>query len=555
MTRVGTRARAEYWPALVCALSGAAVFQFLGNSTRGYIRTSSLFYWWCRQWVDPTSETQHGLLVLAISIGLLVHNLRSEPRDPGRRPRPMAAPAGAMACGLLVHVAGYVAEQARLSIVGLLLFTWGALAFGGGLRWARASVFPVAFMLFAVPLSALDSAGFWLRMWVVSASSSLAHGLGIAVLVNGTQLLSPAGRYDYDVAAACSGVRSLVALSALSLLIGYLRFRPFWLRAAMLALSLPLIYAGNVARIVAIVAAAQVGGQVWGDRVHEIMGYGVFAIVLGGVLGVAGIVGRWRPDWDARAGVAEAADRPEASAGPQAPLAVVRRMRLWAGATVSACILAASVLILVSRLPPRGRAGIVLTPDGRAPVALPVDIGADWFGKRAEVTEVERQILPPDTGFSRKIYVSIADPTKWAFVSIVLSGRDRTSIHRPELCLVGQGWTLLGSFAHQFGYPGQASGFPATVLKVEREVVTPEGRQRVPQLVAYYFVGGNCIVATHWERLMRDAWNRLAHARADRWAYVLVQTGDADGDEAGLERIQLILNSTLPSFQPPLERP
>ena len=170
-----------------------------------------------------------------------------------------------------------------MSILGLLLFAWGLAAFCGGARWARAAAFPLAFMVFAIPLNALDSAGFWLRMWVVAASAWISHAVGIGVLVNGTQLLSPDGRYNYDVAAACSGVRSLMALAALSLLIGYLRFRRRWLWAAMFAACFPLVFLGNVARIVSIVVAAQLGGQAWGDRVHEVMGFGVFAIVLGGV--------------------------------------------------------------------------------------------------------------------------------------------------------------------------------------------------------------------------------------------------------------------------------
>jgi exosortase len=547
MTSASTRARVILWPALACALSGAAVFQFLGNSTRGYVHTASLFYWWGYQWINPLSETQHGLLIFAISAWLLVRNVRSRPA--GRDGRDCVMPAAlAMACGLLLHVVGFVAEQARMSIAGLLLFTWGAAAFAGGPRWARAAAFPVAFMVFAVPLNALDSAGFWLRMWVVGASASITHVLGIGVLVNGTQLLSPDGHYDYDVAAACSGVRSLVALSALSLLIGYLRFRPLWLRAAMLALSFPLIYVGNVARIVAIVVAAQLGGQAWGDRVHEIMGYGVFAIVLGGVLGAAELVARLRPDWLVPDPGAGPAVSPGASPAAQNP-GLRRQSLLAASSIVAACAIAASFLVHVSHLPSRGRAGIALTPDGLEPVELPTFLGTDWIGRRTEVTEVERQLLPPDTGFSRKTYVSIADPANQAFVSIVLSGRDRTSIHRPELCLVGQGWTILGSFAHPFAYPGRAAGFPATVLKVEKEVVTPRGRAKVPQLVAYYFVGGDFIVATHWERIMRDAWNRVVHGRADRWAYVLIQTGDSDGEAAALARIQTILDGTLPAFQ------
>jgi exosortase len=549
MTSAGTRERAEYWPAVACALAGAALFQFLGNSTRGYLHTASLFYWWAYQWVNPESETQHGLVILAISVCLLVRNIRSAPKSgDGRGPACLAAVA-AMLCGLLLHVAGYVAEQARLSILGLLAFAWGVASLAGGRRWARASAFPVAFMVLAIPVNALDSAGFWLRLWVVDASAAITRFMGIHVLVSGTQLLSPDGRYDYDVAAACSGVRSLVALVALSLLVGYLKFRPVLVRAAIVALSLPLVFAGNVVRIVAIVGAAQVGGSKWGDRVHELMGYGVFVIVLGGVLLAAGMLARIRPQW--------VIGEPGARSPPPGDGTRDSRRNggggwLVAGVAIAAVGVAASFLVHFSRLPARGRAGITLSPDGRSPPELPTFIGDDWIGKRTEVTEFERQLLPPDTGFSRKTYVSLADPSQQTLVSIVLSGRDRTSIHRPELCLIGQGWTILGTSTREFDYPGRAAPFPATLLRVENTVVTRAGRTRVPGLAAYYFVGGDFIVATYWERLWRDAWNRVFHGRSDRWAYVLVLTYARDGDAAGLERIKLVLNSTIPTFQPPL---
>ena len=74
----------------------------------------------------------------------------------------------------------------------------------------------------------------------------------------------------------------------------------------------------------------------------------------------------------------------------------------------------------------------------------------------------------------------------------------------------------------------------------------------VPHVVAYWFVGGDAVVGTHGRRLALDAWNRVAHARADRWAYVLMQTDAADGEEAALARMQAVLDGTLPAFQLPL---
>jgi hypothetical protein len=43
----------------------------------------------------------------------------------------------------------------------------------------------------------------------------------------------------------------------------------------------------------------------------------------------------------------------------------------------------------------------------------------------------------------------------------------------------------------------------------------------------------------------------VAHARADRWAYVLMQTDATAGEAAALANMQAVLNETLPIFQRP----
>ena len=533
---------ASAWkPALAAALAGLVVFQFWGNATHGYIATNSLFYWWVFQWVNPVSETEHAWLVLGLSVFLLRRNLQDAPADPG------GAPGGALAAlfgGLALHTIGFVCQQPRVSILGLLLFTWGVLLLGGGRRWGAAAVFPLAFMVFAIPVNALDTVGFWLQMWVVQAGEKIAHLAGIPVVRNGTQLFAADGRYQYDVVAACSGIRSLVALTALSLFIGYLWLRPFWLRLAILLASLPLVYLGNVLRISSIIFAAQRGGQARGDQVHDIMGFAVFVIVLGGVIGLAEAASRKWPHW--RAGTASvpvaSAGRWTAHSGPSAVAAVVAVFAVGDAAFLS----------YRSSLPLDERPGVVLAADGVNPVELPTYLGSDWMGRRVEPAPIERAILPPDTGFSRKLYVNLEKPGESVLLSIVLSGRDRTSIHRPELCLVGQGWTIDRASRHRFSYPGvAAAAFDATVLSVHREVADGGGRRSVPEVVVYWFVGDDRVVATQLGRMLFDAWNRLTRGRAPRWAYVFLQTGAEPGVETGVARIQGILDLALPAFEPP----
>ena len=112
---------------------------------------------------------------------------------------------------------------------------------------------------------------------------------------------------------------------------------------------------------------------------------------------------------------------------------------------------------------------------------------------------------------------------------------------------------MTGRREHRFEFPGQpGAAIPATLLHVRREVPGARGPESGRQLTAYWFVGGDAVVASHWRLFWHDAWNRVAHARVDRWAYVLLQTDATDGEAAALARMEAVLREVLPVFERPL---
>ncbi len=270
-----------------------------------------------------------------------------------------------------------------------------------------------------------------------------------------------------------------------------------------------------------------------------------FVIVLGGVLATVNLLGRLVPGSLQQPGLTNA---PFWSAPTTAN--DFGRKQIYA-VVLGAAILAVAAVNLTRHfdtLPLRSDSGILLNEDGIDPVPLPAFIGVDWIGRTAPVSAIEREILPPDTGYSRRTYVALHQPGHGVFLSIVLSGRDRTSIHRPELCVTGQGWTIHGQTKHQFQLDETgALILPATLLHLVQD--DPRNNRQLPALIAYWFVNSERVVATHWERMFWGAWDRLRHGRADRWAYVLVQTDAVDGEAAALSRMQEVLKGTVPEFQ------
>ncbi|MFT3783135.1 MAG: exosortase/archaeosortase family protein [Nibricoccus sp.] len=518
------------------------VFQLAGNATRGYIQSRSLFYWWGVQWFEPGAETQHGLPILLTALWLFWRNVRIEKTITSVREPAGRSPAFAMMGGMLVHLTGYALQQTRISIVGLLLFLWGVLALVGGRRWGSAAVFPVAFTLMAVPIGFLDAFSFQLRMMVVREAVGLAHNFGVNVIRNGTQLMAADGGFQYDVAAACSGVRSLVALFALALLVGYLGLRSRFARLVVLASCLPVVVVANVARILGIILVADRYGQAAGLRFHDWSGLVVFGVALGLLLVLVAIL--------RRVGGA-ARSEPEAATENEAPVARLESSpwRTTIAVLATAAVVGVAVVALGQRQAASG-AGVRLSDDGTAPAELPAFIGTEWVGRQVPVSAIEREVLPPDTGYSRKNYVSVADINRQVFVSVVLSGRDRTSIHRPELCLAGQGWTVTDRTEQLFQMRGET--VPYTLLRIEHAARGPKGEAvQVHSLLAYWFVAEDAVEATHWGMQRRDILDRVWHFRANRWAYVVAQTVVLDRDEAGAQaRIQEVVGQIWPLVRP-----
>ncbi|MEI8108834.1 MAG: exosortase C-terminal domain/associated protein EpsI [Verrucomicrobiota bacterium] len=151
---------------------------------------------------------------------------------------------------------------------------------------------------------------------------------------------------------------------------------------------------------------------------------------------------------------------------------------------------------------------------------LPTTVG-DWTGVDEKIGDNEVTILGPGTEFARKSYTNHSGDQ--LFVTIVLSGHDmNTSIHRPERCLVAQGWSLADSPSVTLSIPNRGR-LPTKKLTVIKNVQTTDGRQiPLTNLNYYWFVGQTDMTASHFNRWLIDKRDRLFLGYNQRWAYLTV---------------------------------
>jgi len=252
-----------------------ALFQFVGNSTFGYVASPSLFQWMHTAYNYEGSEDGHGNLVPLAVLGLLWwkrKRLRASPKSVWRP--------GLIWLGLAVvlHVLGYMVQQPRLSVVALFAGVYALVALAWGRGFARACLFPLVLFGFCIPLGALaEPISIPLRQVSTDIAVGLSrHFLGIPVLQEGVQIMDPKGAYSYEVAAACSGIRSLVTLLALTTIYAGVSFRAWWKRGLMVGMAFPLSLLNNVARLVSIIVASEAFGHEAGEFVHEWFGFVTF---------------------------------------------------------------------------------------------------------------------------------------------------------------------------------------------------------------------------------------------------------------------------------------
>jgi exosortase len=265
------------------AVSWLALFHFLGNSTLGYENTPSLFGW--LDWMYTVgADDAHGKLIPFVVLVLVWVR---------RRPLMLVAKGpwwggvGLVVAGLALHMVGFIVQQARLSVVGFFLGFYGLMGWVWGWRWLKACFFPYFLFVFCLPLGGTlgESLTFPLRMLVTQISVAMAHLLAIDVVRQGTQLLG-AGGFNFDVGPACSGIRSLTALVALTTIYGFLTFTTGWKRLLMVILAVPLAVVGNVARITGVIITAEAFGERAGTQFHDWAGFVTFLVALVCVMGL-----------------------------------------------------------------------------------------------------------------------------------------------------------------------------------------------------------------------------------------------------------------------------
>lgn len=250
------------------------LFHLHGNSQEVATCRHSLFLWLRSRWVGDYAYGMFLPLASLAALWMRRRELAAAPRRADGRGLPVVALA------LALHWVGVLAQQPRLSVVGLILLIWGLLFLMYGYGVARWLLFPCGYLFLAIPLNFIDSMTAPLRLFATAVSAGILNGFGLAVQRVGSGLFSAADNsFAFSVAPECSGLRSLLAMTALMGFYAWYSQKTLAKKWLLFLGSVPVAVVANVCRVILVVVVAAFWGQetamgLW----HDYSGYPIFLI-------------------------------------------------------------------------------------------------------------------------------------------------------------------------------------------------------------------------------------------------------------------------------------
>jgi exosortase len=226
------------------------------------------------QWYDDP-DMGHGFFVPVIA-GYIAWQLRDRISDKAPVPNWWGL-AIIVWAGFQLYIATLGAEL-FLSRTAIVFSIIGAVLLLGGTQYLKIFAFPLFLLFFMVPIPAIiyNQITFPLQLIASRVAETVITNIGIPVIREGNIL--ELAEQKLNVVEACSGIRSLLTLTFLSLVYGYFAETRIWIRVTLFFATIPIAIIANAGRVTLTGIIADFKPELAEGLFHEAQGWVIFMV-------------------------------------------------------------------------------------------------------------------------------------------------------------------------------------------------------------------------------------------------------------------------------------
>ena len=195
--------------------------------------------------------------------------------------------------GLLLFIVASIGAEFFTQRLSLLVVIGGLLLYLGGRKITGDLFFPLLYLVFMIPVPYVlyYSVSFPLELLASRLTTAAVSSIGIPIIREGNILHLQ--NTTLQVIDACSGLRSLLSLSALSAALAYATQRTLVKGIILFLAAVPVAIGANILRLsLTAILASLYGEQVAQGFLHQFSGVAVFAFAVVS-LSLIGAILRW----------------------------------------------------------------------------------------------------------------------------------------------------------------------------------------------------------------------------------------------------------------------